>query len=137
MKKYFVLNLILLFLNFNAVYAADYHNGVTHLSQAEMIEKLKEPNSVLIDIRTQAELDEGYIAGAVHVPITEIAKDISVLDKYIDKDLIFYCHVGTRVNHLTNYLHGIGHPSKNKLFHLKGDMHAWRANGKKVVKKEK
>ena len=111
---------ILLFsLNLGGAFAADFRNGVTHISQTELVEKLKSPSSVLIDIRTKEEVDEGYIEGAVHLPITEIANDISLLDPYLDKELIFYCHVGTRVNALTNYLQHTGHPSKNKLFHLK------------------
>lgn len=137
MYRYIASSLLVMCLSFTGSYAADFQNGVTHISQAEMIEKLKNPNSVLIDIRRQDELDEGYIEGAVHVPITEVVKDISLLDKYLDKDLIFYCHVGVRVRYLTDFLQDIGHPSKNRLFHLKGDMQAWRAKGNKVIKKGK
>ena len=126
---------LLMSLSFVGAYAADYKNGVTHLSQQEMAEKLKDPNSVLIDIRRQDELDEGYIAGAVHVPIEKVMIDISLLDEYLDKDLIFYCHVGERVSVLTDFLQDIGHPSKDKLYHLKGDMRAWRARGNKVETK--
>ena len=115
--------------------AADFKNGVTHINQQELIEKLKSPNTVLIDIRSQEEVDDGYIPGAVHVPITEVMKDISLLDEHLNKDIIFYCHVGTRVRALTDYLLDIGHPSKDKLYHLKGDIRAWRARGKKLIKK--
>ena len=116
-------------------HAADFKNGVTHINQKELKEKLQDPNSVLIDIRTLEEVNEGYIEGAVHVPITQVMRDISLLDPYIDKDLVFYCHVGTRVNVLTNFLQNIGHPSKDKLYHLKGDIRAWKARGNKLVTK--
>jgi len=128
-----ILFAFLLSMSLGNVNAADYVNGVTHLNQTELVEKLKDPNAVLIDIRTQAELNEGYIAGAVHLPISEIANDLSLLDPYLNKDLIFYCHVGSRVNALTNYLQNIGHPSKGNLFHLKGDIRAWKARGKPLV----
>ena len=138
MNTFIKQNLILLLLvslSFVGAYASDFKNGVTHLSQQEMAEKRKDSNTVLIDIRRQDELDEGYIAGAVHVPIEEVMKDISLLDPYLNKDLIFYCHVGERVSVLTDYLQDIGHPSKDKLYHLKGDMRAWRARGNSVKTK--
>ena len=125
----------LISLSFVGAHAADFKNGVTHINQQELAEKLKDPNTVLIDIRTQEEVNAGYIDGAIHVPITGIAKDISLLDEYIDKDIVFYCHVGIRVKKLTDYLQDIGHPSKNKLYHLKGDMRAWRARGNKIKTK--
>ena len=114
------------------VYAADFKKGVTHITQTELIEKMKDPNSVLIDVRRQDEVDAGYIPGAVHVPIVGIMKDITLLDPYKGKDLIFYCHTGVRVNRLSEFLKEVNHPSKNKLYHLKGDMRAWKARGNKV-----
>lgn len=131
--KHSLLLSLLLSIGIFSAHAADFKNGVTHINQKELAEKLKDPNSVLIDIRTKEEVDEGYIEGAIHLPISKIANDISILDPYLGKELIFYCHVGSRVNALTNYLQQTGHPSKNKLFHLKGDMRAWRARGNKVL----
>ena len=136
MKSFFKQSLLLsLLLAISSVttYAADYYDGVTHISAQELAEKLKNPNAVLIDIRRQDEVDRGYIAGAVHIPITGIMKDISLLDEHVGKDLIFYCHVGVRVNILTDFLQKIDHPSKDKLYHLKGDMRAWRAEGNEVL----
>lgn len=135
MIKQILLISMLMSLSFTSAYTADFKNGVTHINHQELAEKIKDPNVILIDIRTKEEVNEGFIAGAVHIPITGIAKDISLLDEYIGKDLVFYCHVGARVRSLTDHLQRIDHPSKDKLYHLKGDMRAWRARGNKVQTK--
>jgi len=108
---------------------------VTHISQEELAEKRKDPNTVLIDIRTQKEVDDGFIPGAIHIPITGIMSNVSLLDEHLGKDLVFYCHSGVRAKRLTDYLQDIKHPSQDKLYHLKGDMRAWRANGNDVQMK--
>ena len=114
------------------VYAADIKHGVTHISQQELAVKLKNANVVLIDIRTQSEVDKGFIPGATHIPLAQIQNNISLLDDYANKELIFYCHSGVRVRKLTDYLQKIDHSSKESLYHLKGDMRAWRARGNEI-----
>lgn len=121
-----------IFLGTFDVYAADIENGVTHINQQELEAKLNDSNTVLIDIRTQEEVEQGFIPGAKHIPLAQIKNNISLLDEYADKDLIFYCHSGTRVRKLTDYLQEIDHSSKDSLHHLKGDMRAWRARGNEV-----
>lgn len=128
---------LLISLSSIGAYAADKKDGVTHISQQELAEKVKDPNVVLIDIRTQGEVNQGYIDGAVHLPIAKIINNQSLLDEYKDKDIVFYCHTGVRVSKLTEFLQQANHPSKDKLFHLKGDMRAWRARGNKVKKLNK
>ena len=108
---------------------------VTHISQEELAEKRKDPNTVLIDIRTQREVDDGFIPGAVHIPITDIMRNASLLDEHQGKDLVFYCHSGVRAKRLTDHLLDIKHPSQDKLYHLKGDMKAWREKGNDVQMK--
>jgi len=89
------------------VSAEEVKNGVTHISQQELAEKLEQDNSVLIDIRTLGEVKKGYIPGAVHIPLSKFKTDKSLLDEYLDKDIVFYCHSGGRVNSLTRYLQRI------------------------------
>jgi len=108
-------------------YAAELKDGVTHLSQTEFKDKATQVGTVVIDIRTDREYKSGHIKGAKHIPITEIFANISLLDEYRGKDLVFYCHSGVRVRRLTDYLREIEHPNQSQLFHLKGDMRAWAA----------
>lgn len=106
--------------------AAEFKDGVTHISQAEFMEKVKQPNVVVIDVRTKREYVRGHIEGAINHPHRAILKDSSVLDQYAGKDIIFYCHTGVRVKIVTDYVRG-SKIEEARLFHLKGDMRAWRA----------
>lgn len=139
-KKGLLLTLLLSIISFGAIItiganAADVRDGVTHIDQKELAEKIKGTNSVLIDIRTQGEVDDGFIPGAKHIPITELMKNSSLLDEYKGKDLIFYCHTGVRAKRLTDFLQDKNHSSKDQLYHLKGDWRAWQASGNEVITK--
>lgn len=48
----------------------------------------------ILDVRTQAEWDLGHIAGAVHIPNTQLRARLGELSK--DKQWIVYCGVGRR-----------------------------------------
>ena len=107
--------------------AAEYEDGVTHLSQSEFLQKKGQADTVVIDIRKPYEIRNGFIPGATQIEFEQLLANPSLLDEYQDKDLVFYCHSGGRVRKLTEYLQNINHDSVERLFHLKGDMRAWRA----------
>ena len=112
---------ILLLIAFASLsYAAEFKDGVTHISQAEFMEKIKEPNVVVIDVRTKREYVKGHIEGAINHPHKLILKDSSVLDQYAGKDIIFHCHTGIRAKIVTDYVRG-SKIEEARLFHLKGD----------------
>lgn len=113
--------------------AAEFSNGVTHLTQNEMVAKLSSSDAVLIDIRTDEEYNAGYIPGATHLPLATIGENPAVLNQFAGKDVIFYCHSGARVRALTDYLQKADHPSQDQLFHLKGDMRAWSARRRPIA----
>jgi len=114
-------------------YAAEFKHGVTHISQAEFMEKIKESNTVVIDVRTRREYEKGHIEGAINHPHKLILKDSSVLDQYVGKDIIFHCHTGVRAKIVTDYVRG-SKIEEARLFHLKGDYRAWRARGLPIKK---
>jgi len=114
-------------------YAAEFKDGVTHINQTEFMEKVKEPNVVVIDVRTKREYEKGHIEGAINHPHKLILKDTSILDQYIGKELIFHCHTGIRAKIVTDYVRG-SKIEEARLFHLKGDYRAWRARGLPIKK---
>ena len=127
---------ILLLIAFTSLsYAAEFKDGVTHISQAEFMEKIKEPNVVVIDVRTKREYKKGHIEGAINHPHKLILKDSSVLDQYAGKDIIFHCHTGIRAKIVTDYVRG-SKIEEARLFHLKGDYRAWRARDLPIKKGE-
>lgn len=59
------------------------------------LDKMKEANSVIIDLRTAAEIKiQGTIKGSVHIPIDDLRNKLDELDK--DKDYYLFCAVGFR-----------------------------------------
>lgn len=68
------------------------------LSQKEWKEQLeKDENSVILDVRTDEEVEEGYIPGAkildIHQP-QEFMGELEKMDK--DKNYYIYCRSGSR-----------------------------------------
>jgi rhodanese-related sulfurtransferase len=50
---------------------------------------------LLVDVRTADEYAEGYIAGAINVPINELADNLNLLPD-LDADIVVYCGSGHR-----------------------------------------
>ncbi|MBQ7677755.1 MAG: rhodanese-like domain-containing protein [Lachnospiraceae bacterium] len=85
--------------------------GYRLISQKEAKELMKEDNdSVIVDVRTKEEYDEGHIPGAVLVPIEEIREkkvDAALPDK--DALLLLYCRTGRRAEDAAALLAEMGY----------------------------
>lgn len=51
-------------------------------------------NSILLDVRTELEFDNGHLKGAVNIPVDSLRERLDELDK--DKLILTYCQVGVR-----------------------------------------
>lgn len=51
-------------------------------------------NSVLVDVRTEMEFNNGHIEGAVNIPVDDLRNRLNELDK--NKEIVEYCQVGLR-----------------------------------------
>jgi len=80
---------------------------------------------ILIDVRTPTEFEVGHVRTAVNIPHADILDNISLLDPYLEKDMIFYCHSGVRAGKVTRYLTELEYKG---LYHLKGDFMGWQAS---------
>lgn len=59
--------------------------------------ELLESAPFLLDVREAAELEEvGYIPGAVHVPLREVASNLDMLPADLDAPIVVYCKGGHR-----------------------------------------
>ena len=52
--------------------------------------------SVMIDVRTNEEWRAGYIEGAIHIPLSEIKKNIENYEISKDEEILLYCRSGNR-----------------------------------------
>ncbi|MCP3674391.1 MAG: rhodanese-like domain-containing protein [Gammaproteobacteria bacterium] len=103
----------------------------TDITQDEFIalQKSKENDFLLLDVRTVGEFSQGHIKDAINITHTEIVNRLSDIPK--DKDIIIYCRSGKRAAVAANTLEKNGF---HKLFHLDGDMNGWVKNNQSIVK---
>lgn len=59
------------------------------LSSSELIEKMKADDVTIIDVRPKQEFREGHIAGALNVPVEELADKLDELPS--DREIVAYC----------------------------------------------
>ena len=85
----------------------------------------------LVDVRSQDEFDEGHIAGALLVDVSDgdfVEKAMAQLDK--QRPVAVYCRSGRRSARAANLLAAQGYQVTN----LAGGVLAWQDAGKKLVK---
>jgi rhodanese-related sulfurtransferase/rubrerythrin len=86
------------------------------------IEKNKESDYLIVDVRQPQEYVRGHIPGAKLIPIQKLAADLSSLPS--DKDLIFYCHSGGRSGAAATLAVEEGVSTK-AIYNLDGGIMAW------------
>lgn len=97
---------------------------MTDLDQNQWREQVEsEDNVVIIDVRTDEELEEGIIPGAVQMDITNTAKfyeDAKTLDA--SKSYYLYCRSGSRSAQACMLFNSLG---IEKAYNLAGGIEAW------------
>lgn len=94
------------------------------LTQQQWSEQLeKDQNSVILDVRTDAEFEEGYIPGAIQIDIyngAEFLKRAKALDP--KKNYYVYCRSGGRSGQACMLLNSVG---IQNAYNLKGGIMEW------------
>jgi rhodanese-related sulfurtransferase len=92
---------------------------------ADQLAALPGPEWMLLDVRTDAEWDQGRIEGSTHIPLDQlIARVAEVSDK-----VVCICAVGGRSAQATAYLNSVGRDAVN----LDGGVQAWEASGRPLA----
>lgn len=84
----------------------------------------------LLDVRTPEEFAEGHIAGAINIPVQQLAQRIGEIPQNVP--VVAYCRSGRRVEQALPMLRANGHA----VTELQGSMLAWQAAGLPEVKPE-
>lgn len=79
---------------------------------------------LLVDIRTPAEIAQGAIPDALHLPMHLIPIRISELPK--DRDVVLYCRSGARSYQACAYMMQQGY---DRVLNLRGGIIAWARHG--------
>ena len=97
---------------------------MANLSQQEWTKQLEEDNnSVVLDVRTQEEVDEGIIPNSLHIDIYKgqgFIDDIEQLDK--TKNYYVYCRSGNRSGQACAIMNQLGF---NNAYNLLGGLNEW------------
>lgn len=72
----------------------------------EEAQKMVEEGAQLVDVRAEHEWEAGRIAGAVHLPLAELAERTGELDR--ERPVVLYCRGGTRSTMATDALADAG-----------------------------
>jgi rhodanese-related sulfurtransferase len=79
---------------------------------------------LLVDIRTPAEVEQGAIPNAKHIPMHLLPVRAEELPK--DKELVLYCRSGARSYHACQFLAQQGY---DNALNLRGGIIAWARHG--------
>ena len=101
------------------------------VSQTELLKRLeqKDPDLVVLDVRTADEFAAGHVPGARNVSHELLASRIDELATARDKQVVVYCRSGRRTLLAEDVLRKAGF---KRLGHLEGDFLAWEAEKRPV-----
>jgi len=102
------------------------------LSATEMVQLMNHDDPLLLDVRESTELKQGVIKGAKHIPVSDLTKRVSELEKFKGRKVIAYCRSGQRSSHACRVLkkHDF-----SDVYHLAGGVLAWESANLPMVKK--
>lgn len=70
---------------------------------SEKIKAFLKRDAVILDVRTKREWDEGHIANAIHIPLSDLKANIENI-KALNKPIIAHCKSGARSARATKLL---------------------------------
>ncbi|PRO64854.1 rhodanese-like domain-containing protein [Alkalicoccus urumqiensis] len=87
---------------------SEYMDGILQYSAEEVQEKLKEPGTVIIDVREPEEYEASHIPGVPLLPMQQIPDFAEAFSP--ETEYIFICRSGRRSHHVSMFLkdQGIG-----------------------------
>jgi rhodanese-related sulfurtransferase len=86
------------------------------------VELVEAAPDLLIDVRTPAEWEKGYIPGAVQMPLEELMSFVSEWPEAQDADIVVYCQGGHRGQMAATMLRAYGYTNVRN---LSGGFAAW------------
>jgi len=105
--------------------------GFESVTPAQAYNIYQDDNITLLDVRTKEELKkDGFIEGAVNIPVQRLAHDIALLKGDKNSTILVYCRSGNRSVTAGRILVKNGY----KVYNLKGGINAWKKQKLPVAK---
>ncbi|MDO9204953.1 rhodanese-like domain-containing protein [Methylotenera sp.] len=101
------------------------------ISPKEAAAMFSEQKAIIVDVREDNEWNEGHIAGAIHIPLAQVASRLSELTQYKDSNVVVQCRSGKRSAKAASTLQAAGF---TKVYNLTGGIIAWDKDGLKTTK---
>ncbi len=97
-------------------------NGIVNIDNEQFVQKMKEKNVVILDVRTPEEYRSGYIKGAnlLNVNSAQFESAIQNLDKH--KTYLVYCRSGAQSMNAARKMKAAGF---EQLYNLQGGIMGW------------
>lgn len=95
-------------------------SSVNNINTDEASKMIGQKNTILIDCRTQEEYESGHIHGALLLPLDQLEKNVSDLDK--NKTYVVICRSGNRSTTFTDSLQSKGF---KQVYNVQGGMNEW------------
>jgi len=103
-------------------------SSINEVNGDELHSMITNDDVVLVDVRSHAEVAQGAIPGASHLPLHLLPLQLNQLPR--DKKVVFYCRTGARSAQACLYAANQG--SEN-VINLRGGIVAWVREGREVA----
>jgi rhodanese-related sulfurtransferase len=106
-------------------------NGPKNIGHKIAIHLINREKAVVIDVRDTAAFAQGHIINAINIPAKELEKNITKLNKYKSKPLIFVCDNGQKATQITKKIDNKQFPQVKI---LAGGIKSWKSEGLPIDK---
>ncbi|MBT8420588.1 MAG: rhodanese-like domain-containing protein [Gammaproteobacteria bacterium] len=106
--------------------------GAEGVSPTDAIRLMNHENAVILDVRTDSEVSDGYILNAIHIPQTSLSDHIKKLDRYRARPIIAACRSGNRSARACAVLRK---HDFERVYNLTGGVVGWQNAGLPLVRK--
>jgi molybdopterin/thiamine biosynthesis adenylyltransferase/rhodanese-related sulfurtransferase len=100
---------------------------ITEVDTAEASERIKQPGTVILDVREPDEYEQGAIPGAVHIPRGHLESQVEGRIPDRDAPLVVYCAGGTRSAFAAETLALLGY---GNVVSVVGGFNKWKDEGR-------
>jgi|TARA_B110000977_G_scaffold103666_1_gene135394 rhodanese-related sulfurtransferase len=106
--------------------------GFKTVTPKEAVTLMNREEAILIDVREDNELVQGFIRGSKHLSLSVLTQRVNELKAHTDKPVIVYCRSGNRS---LTACQTLKKHNFNNIMSLRGGLEAWRNDNLPVVKK--
>ncbi|MCW8825882.1 MAG: rhodanese-like domain-containing protein [Gammaproteobacteria bacterium] len=103
-------------------------SSINEIDVHELHNMISSDDVLLVDVRSHAEVTQGAIPGASHLPLHLLPLQLDQLPR--DKKVVFYCRTGARSAQACLYAANQG---SDNVINLRGGIVAWVREGREVA----